>query len=105
MERARSLLKELRNMLAAGGEDRYLSEVDAALAGDENVLWSFLTSNELWGGAGSIADEALGPGRESRRPLEQLLAQLGRTQLAMGRTNPRTESWTLAFEQWHSQNI
>ena len=92
-------------MLVAGGEDRYLGEVDAALAGDENVLWSFLTSNELWGGAGSIADEALGPGREARRPLERLLAQLGRAQIAVGRTNPRTENWTLKFEQWHAQNI
>ena len=36
---------------------------------------------------------------------EQLLAELGHEQIARGRTNPRTETWTSVFEQWHAQNI
>jgi hypothetical protein len=40
-----------------------------------------------------------------RRPFEQLLAELGREQIALERTNPRTQTWTSAFEKWHAQNI
>jgi hypothetical protein len=53
----------------------------------------------------SIADQALTTSRESRRPVERLLAQLGREQMRLGVTNPRTETWTSVFEQWHIQII
>jgi hypothetical protein len=105
MERVRLLLKQLRDMLEAGGEHHFVEDIDAALAGDNAVLRSFLTSNELWGGAGSIADQGLGRGRDTRRPLEQLLAELGREQIALGCTNQRAETWTSVFEQWQAQNI
>ena len=105
MQRIRSLLKQLRDMVDRAGEHHFVEMIDAALSGEDPVLKSFLTSNELWGGAGSIADQALGTERESRRPLERLLAQLGREQMRLGVTNPRTETWTLVFEQWHMQNI
>ena len=105
MERVRQLLKRLRNMLEQSGEHHFVNDIDAALAADDTVLWSFLTSNELWGGAGSIADQGCGPIRETRQPLEQLLAELGREQIALGRTNSRTQTWTAVFEQWHAQNI
>jgi hypothetical protein len=105
MERVRLLLKQLREMLDSGGEHAYTHDIDVALAGDDDVLRSFITSNELWGGAGSIADQALGPARETRRPVERLLAQLGHEQIACGYTNPRTEMWTSVFEQWQTQNI
>jgi hypothetical protein len=105
MQRVRSLLKQLREMLQTAGEHHFVEMIDAALAGDNSALQSFLTSNELCGGAGSIADQALGPSRKTRRPLEHLLAELGHEQIAVGRTNPRTEMWTSVFEQWHAQNI
>jgi hypothetical protein len=105
MERVRFLLEQLRDMLESGGEHLYSRDIDAALAGDDDALRSFVTSNELWGGAGSIADQALGPARETRRPVERLLAELGREQIACGCTNLRTEMWTSAFEQWQTQNI
>ena len=91
MARVRALLKQLREMLEKNGEHRFVRDIDAALAGDDTALLAFLTSNELWGGAGSIADQGCGPRRETRRPLEQLLAELGREQIALGRTNSRTE--------------
>jgi len=104
-ERAVVLLRQLREMLESGHEHIYLEDLDAALLGDESALSAFLTSNTLWGGAGSIADQALGGSRETRRPLEQLLAELGREQIRLGHTNPRTEAWTSVFDQWHTQNI
>ena len=105
MQRIRSLLQQLRDMLDKGGEHHFVEIIDAALAGDDPALTSFLTSNELWGGAGSIADQAVGPARDTRRPLERLLAELGREQMRLGITNPRTETWTSVFEQWNIQNI
>ena len=92
-------------MLAGGHEFTYLSDIDAALEGDAAALTAFLVSNTLWGGAGSIADQAFGSSRETRRPLEQLMAELGREQIRLGYTNPRTATWTSVFDQWHAQNI
>ena len=99
------LLERLRDMITSAGEHAYTNEIDAALSGDDAALVAFLTSNTLWGGAGSIADQACGTSRETRRRLEQLLASLGREQLRLGHANPRTEMWTSTFEQWHAQNI
>jgi hypothetical protein len=45
-------------------------------AGSEEELWAFLTSNELWGGAGSLADQALmrsSTRTVDRQALERLL--------------------------------
>jgi hypothetical protein len=57
---------------------------------------AFLSSNELWGGAGSIADQAgLDHGRAGRRLIEAVLIQLGETQLARGIANdPAPVAWT-----------
>jgi hypothetical protein len=104
-ERVVTLLRELREMLTFAGQHAYTEDIDAALSGDDAALEAFLTSNMLWGGAGSIADSACGDSRETRRPVEQLLARLGREQLRLGYANPRTEMWTSTFEQWHAQHI
>jgi hypothetical protein len=93
-----TLLRELREMLISADQHAYTGEIDTALSGDDAALVAFLTSNTLWGGAGSIADEACGESRETRRPVEQLLAMLGREQLRLGYANPRTEMWTSTFE-------
>jgi hypothetical protein len=41
-----------------------------ALLGDEKKLWDYLVSNELWGGAGSVADQALSGFPKERKLLE-----------------------------------
>ena len=73
-----------------------------ALLGDDEALWNFLVSNELWGGAGSVADQAVLASPEGRRDLEALLIRLGREQIAAGRSNTRTAMWVTAFEQWRA---
>ena len=94
MERIRVLLEQLRDQLSVGGEYRFAGDVDAALASCDNAVAAFVMSNELWGGAGSIADQALVGGRSPERlQLERLLIELGREQIAMGYANPRTEMW------------
>jgi hypothetical protein len=105
MEAIRDKLKELRDLLIAEG-DRFLAkEIDRALAGPVAEFTTFLTSNELWGGSGSIADAALGETRELRRKVEGILAELGELQLKAGILNVRTEMWTSAFRQWQKQGI
>jgi len=86
--------------LLEDGRDCRASLVRDALFGPKQSLEGFLSSNELWGGAGSIADEALVDQRELRHTLESWLVLLGREQLARGTANERTRMWVSAFEQW-----
>lgn len=72
---------------------------------DEDELWVCLESDELWGGAGSIADQALIEMPEARKKLEKLLIQLGREQLTVGRANARTKMWVTAFEKQQKEGL
>jgi len=67
---------------------------------------SFLTSNSLWGGAGSVADQTgIDGGRETRRKIEDLLITLGEFQISVGVVNPKTKSWVEVFKKWKQNNI
>ena len=55
--------------------------------GNEADIERFLTSNEIRGGAGSIADQSMVSDATQRRILEGLLLNLGKLQLASGKTN------------------
>lgn len=65
---------------------------------NEKALWAFLTSNELWGGAGSIADQAILANSGDRALLESFLIRLGEIQLSLGKVNIRTAMWVEAFK-------
>lgn len=90
--RSISKLLEQYNAYCYGG-------LDKALSGDESQLLDFLKSNELWGGAGSIADQAL-INTNDRDKLDSLLIQLGHEQMKRNLLNPRTKMWVEAFESW-----
>jgi hypothetical protein len=61
-------------------------------------------SNELWGGAASVADQAgLDAGRPERRQLEAALLALGEEQIAAGKVNARTWMWVDAFKYWQRE--
>ena len=68
-------------------------------------MWDFLVSNELWGGAGSIADQAICGTTEDRLFLESLLIDLGDIQIIAGKVNQRTEMWVTAFKEWKNKGI
>ena len=99
-------LKALKAALVAAGEARYASMIQVALS-DEGERESILTSNELWGGAGSVADQAglQSPNKEARARIEKALMHLGQRQLEKGVINQRTEFWVSAFEAMHAQGI
>ena len=94
------LLAKIADLLESGREEALAVSVRNALSGSDQALQEFLRSNELWGGAGSISDQACVGRSEQRKELERLLIQLGRIQLRHGNTNARTKTWVEAFEKW-----
>ena len=107
-DRLRAILSELADELESGG-DQYeqlaATWVRAALSGAQQALDEFLVSNELWGGAGSIADSAFVSDQTRRARFEELLIKLGRLQIEADRTNLRTESWVRAYESWRDADL
>lgn len=87
--------------------DQYLSGlIEKALAGTDDEVDSFLVSNELWGGAGSVADQGgLNRGREAKREIESILIALGEQQIRNGKVNVRTAGWVDVFKKWKSSGI
>jgi len=96
----RNKLQEIDDLLFSGNASN--NAIHKALTADDKVLWTYLTSNELWGGAGSIADQALLENKGLRKRLEKLLIELGEMQKAVGKVNVRTEMWTSAFKHWEN---
>src|ERR1051325_5889766 len=96
------ILEEIAGLLETAHSEWFASLVRNALTSSPQTLEEFLRSNELWGGAGSIADQAfVGRSRSTQRnELEKLLIQLGRLQLRDGNANVRTRFWVEAFEKW-----
>ena len=76
-----------------------------ALLGDDKKMWRYLVSNELWGGAGSVADQALLEIPDARMQLDRLMIRLGREQMSLGRVNVRTDMWVTTFEKWLAEGI
>ena len=90
-------LEELQSLLTQGGDTYYVDQIQEAISNGEESIWQYLCSNELWGGAGSIADQAVLENKSVRKKLEQILIEIGRFQQSVGRVNVRTEMWVSAF--------
>jgi hypothetical protein len=107
LQRLTKCLDKLRMVLEENGEEDAARNVRRALAGTEREFAAFLASNRLWGGAGSIADQAgLQGGRtDSTRAIESALIGLGEEQIRQGIVNVRTQMWTDAFRQWKVEGI
>jgi hypothetical protein len=100
---ARSVVPPL---LEAAGETHFVELVAIALSANRADRAAFLASNELWGGAGSMADQAgCENDRATRRKIEAALIKLGEAQLREGITNVRTDSWVQAFRRWQWDSI
>jgi hypothetical protein len=103
-DRLRDYLRRLSALLEKHGEPG--PELAAALSAAEEELDGFLTSNELWGGAGSIADQTGGAKRTAAsREIAALLIELGNEQIRLGLVNPRTADWVKAFTEWRRRGI
>jgi hypothetical protein len=100
-----TILEEIAGLLEVGHAQAFALLIRNALSGSPQSLENFLRSNELWGGAGSIADQPFGGRSTQRKELEKLLIQLGRLQLRDGNANVRTRQWVEAFEKWHTLSM
>ena len=103
-EQCKVALSEIARLLEVGGEHSTAEMIRRALDANNQELEEFLASNELWGGAGSIADQSLIDDKARRKRLEQLLIRLGRLQITIAKANIRTPMWVEAFEKWHSHD-
>ena len=80
---------------------------------DEAGFYRRLNSKRMWGGAGSIASEALAdnPGmdewvwRSEIREFRELMIELGRQLQARGHAYPDISSWLLAFSNWNQSDM
>jgi hypothetical protein len=98
-------LDDLSTLLRKGSDSYRANQIETALAGGPTSVDSYLCSNELWGGAGSIADQSLLENKSLRSELERLLIKLGRAQINEGKINPRTTMWVEAFESLQKKAI
>jgi len=105
MKEIRDKLNQLLALLREGDENYQARQIEDALAGSDEELRSYVTSNELWGGAGSVADQALVENRSSRKKVEAVLAKLGEIQMRKGIVNVRTEMWMSAFRELQRKGI
>jgi hypothetical protein len=107
-------LERLSAILDSHGSDHavWLSEL-ASRRNDEATLYAGLNSQRMWGGAGSIANEALAdnPGIEAARwdrdirEFRGLMIDLAEHLRARDRHYPDIDFWLSAFNSWQQTGI
>ena len=101
-------LQSLARLLREQDDISLAAMVEKAISGPQDEQDAFLKSNDLWGGMGSIADQAgmrFGPRDEGRREIERALIHLGNQQIQAGKVNLRTEMWVRVFEKWNRDGL
>jgi hypothetical protein len=109
------ILQRLHRILQnhPGNSAEWLAAVLARCADDDAALYRELNSKRMWGGAGSIANEALAdnPGMEDWlwqceiREFRELMIELGNHLKARGQAYPDIASWLLAFSNWNQSGL
>jgi hypothetical protein len=105
IKEAQEILISLRDLLLSQGEHGYAELLNGVIGGSEEKIWSLLESNIVWGGAGSIADQACISGEEEQKKFYELMVKLANLQDKAGRLNERTMMWAAAFRSWNEKNI
>jgi hypothetical protein len=103
-------LRDLHTLFLKHGDTasaRIVSELLELHATDGDRFWDFLTSNSVWGGAGSLADqfllESILPESDlasDRRLAWRALIEIAQEMESSKRVNERTSMWASAFQQW-----
>ncbi|REJ78762.1 MAG: hypothetical protein DWQ47_04770 [Acidobacteria bacterium] len=97
-EKLRSLLKALKRYQH---HDYSIRIIEEALSSSDDELLVFLKSNLLWGGSGSIADQAgFDASGKVRKEIELAIRELGLEQLETGIVNERTEFWVSSKKKY-----
>ena len=96
-----------------GDSADWLGSVIARYREDESGFYRALNSKRMWGGAGSIANQALAdnPGLDETvwhdevRQFRELMIELGNHLRERGDAYPDISSWLLAFSNWNQSGI
>jgi len=99
-------LRRLKSALEECGEQSVANRIEDVIEMPSDKREEFLVSNELWGGSGSIADQAgVDRDRSLRRRVESALIDLGEAQVRNSLVNQRTTSWVDVFRKWAHDGI
>ena len=108
-------LHRIRELLEShpGDSAAWVGSVIELGGSDEAGFYRLLNSKRMWGGAGSIANEALAdnPGmdewvwRTEIREFRELMIELGSQLQARGNAYPDISSWLLAFSNWNQSEV
>ena len=96
-----------------GDSARWIADLISLCGSDNPILTANLNSKRLWGGAGSIANEALAdnPGMDEWvwqmeiRELRELMIELGMHLKLQGNEHPDISSWLMAFSNWNQSEV
>lgn len=111
----KTTLQRLHQILLShqSSEADWLEEVIAYCDVDEARLFEALNSKCMWGGAGSVANEALADNcgiddwqwRSEILEFRELMIALGEYLMARESSYPDISSWLLAFSNWNQSDV
>jgi len=111
----KSTLKRMHQILVShkSNDARWLAEVIMLCDTDEAKLYQLLNSKRMWGGASSIANEALADNcgieewiwRAEIQEYRELMIALGEYLMSRGSSYPDISSWLLAFNNWNQSDV
>ena len=108
LERIYQILLSHKSMEAG-----WLASVIELCDGDEADLFEQLNSKHMWGGAGSVANEALADNwgidewqwRLEIQEFRELMISLGEYLMDRGNAYPDISSWLLAYNNWNQSEL
>ena len=94
-------------------EADWIASVIKLCASNEVELYRKLNSKHMWGGAGSIANEALADNsgieewiwKVEIQEYREIMIQLGEHLMAQENFYPDISSWLLAFNNWNQSGV
>jgi hypothetical protein len=97
----------------SGDSATWIASVIELCGNDEPRLYQALNSKRMWGGAGSIANQALAdnPGIDQMfwqteiREFRELIVEMGNHLQERGNAYPDISSWLLAFSNWNQSGV
>ena len=111
LERLRAIHQILHHHADQGSADT-VAKLVSLYEKDRDSFWDLLTSDEVWGGAGSLADKAMlssprsdAERRRDRHLVWSELVGIADEMEAAGRLNERTLMWASAFRGWLREGL
>ena len=108
-------LQRIQGLLEShpGDSAAWIASVISLYGNDDTRFYQALNSKRMWGGAGSVANQALAdnPGIDELlwlqeiREFRELMIELGTHLQARGNAYPDISSWMLAFSNWNQSEI